>query len=209
MTKLFRWALPAIFLISCNNAEDIDKRKNEKTTGEHAGHALEANNNYCDSVNSGLIEEDTLKGSPLRTAMSTINGTHVHINYSSPGVKGRIVWGGLVGYDKVWVAGAHRATNVQFNRDVEINGKKIAAGKYAFFIIPGKEKWTVILNARSDQHLADEYNVTEDIVRSEVKPGENVMTPRLTYSVNKINDNSGEIVMQWEKIIVRTPFRTL
>ena len=209
MIKRTGWVLLIIVLIACNNARDIDKRKNGNTVDEHAGHQLAAGDNYCDSINIGLIKEDTLKGSPSRTAMATINGTHVHIAYSSPGVKGRMVWGGLVGYDKVWVAGAHKATNVQFSKDVEINGKRIAAGKYAFFAIPGEEKWIVILNTRFDQHLADDYNETEDIIRSEVKPREHPMTPRLTYRVHKINERSGEIIMQWEKMLVSIPFTTL
>jgi hypothetical protein len=102
--------------------------------------------------------------------MATIGGTTVHIEYSSPGVKERIVWGGLVAYDKVWVTGAHKATSVHFSKGVEINGRKIPAGKYAFFTIPGKEKWIVILNTRFDQHLADEYNEKEDVLRLEVSP---------------------------------------
>lgn len=202
MINKMKWLLPVVFLAACNN--------DKKPGNEHNGHSMIVNNsNYCDSVNNGLIDEDTMKGSPSRTAMTTVNGVHVHIEYSSPGVKGRTVWGGLVAYDKVWVTGAHKATNVQFSKEVEINGKKIPAGNYAFFTIPGKEKWTIILNTRFDQHLADDYNEKEDVVRIEVKPAEHEMTQRLIYAVNKINDKSGEITMQWEKLIISVLFNTI
>ena len=87
--------------------------------------------------------------------------------------------------------------------------KKIPAGQYAFFTIPGKEKWTVILNTRFDQHLADDYNHKEDVLRMEANPEEHEMTQRLTYTINKINDKSGEIVMQWGKLLIRIPFNTI
>lgn len=203
------WLSGLVFISACN----YDKKAEDspvKAPTEHAGHSMAAaSNTYADSVNSGHIKDDTLKGSPHRTAMATIGDTHVHIEYSSPGVKGREIWGGLVAYDKVWVTGAHSATSIQFSKDVTINGQKIAAGKYALFTIPGKEKWMVIFNTRFDQHLADEYKQTEDLTRVEVKPEEHAMTQRLTYAVNGTNDKSGEIVMLWEKILIRLPFTTM
>lgn len=209
MIQKASWLLILSFAWACNNDKKADEPA-EKAAAEHSGHKMAlSSNSYCDSVNNSLIKEDTLKGSPRRTAMATVNGTHVHLEYSSPGVKGRVVWGGLVAYDKVWVTGAHKATSVQFSKDVTINGQKIPAGQYAFFTIPGKEKWMLILNTRYDQHLADDYNEKEDVTRIEVKPEEHTLTQRLTYAINMIDDKSGEIVMQWEKVIIRLPFTTL
>jgi hypothetical protein len=204
------WLIALVFVWACNNNKKTEDPSDKKTANEHSGHNMTvSSNNYCDSVNNGFITEDTLKGSPHRTVMATVNGTHVHIEYSAPGVKGRMVWGGLVAYDKVWVTGAHKATSVQFSKDVMINGKKIPAGQYAFFTIPGKEKWTAILNTRYDQHLADDYNEKEDVIRVEIKPEEHSLTQRLTYTVDKIDDKSGGIVVQWEKILIKLPFITL
>jgi len=209
MIKRAASLLSVVFMIACNNGEKTDQSAESKTAEDHSGHAMVTNNNYCDSVNNGLITEDSLKGSPHRTAMGTVNGTHVHIEYNSPGVKGRAIWGGLVPFDKVWATGAHMATNVQFSKDVTINNKKIPAGRYALFTIPGKDKWTVILNTRHDQHMADDYNEKEDVMRIDVKPEEHEMTQRLTYNVNTINDKTGEVTMQWEKVLIRVTFSTI
>jgi hypothetical protein len=207
MKQKLHWLLPVIFIMACNNDKKTEQTQDNKPVSEHATHTMTASSNgYCDSVNSGLITEDTLKGSPHRTAMATVNKTHVHIEYGSPGVKGRVIWGGLVAYDKVWVAGAHKATTIQFSKDVEINSKKIPAGKYAFFTITGKDKWTVILNTKYDQHLADDYNEKEDVLRVDLTPETHNMIQRLTYSVKKIDDQSGEIVMQWERLQIRVGF---
>ena len=208
MVKQAAYLLILALMLACNNDEKKAGFPESKSADEHSGHATVASEDYSDSVNNGFIKEDTLKGSPHRMAMATVNGNHVHIEYNSPGVKGREIWGGLVPFGKVWASGAHTASSVQFSRDVTINNKKIPAGHYAFFTIPGKEKWTVILNTRYDQHMADDYNEKEDVVRLDVKPEEHSLTQRLTFNVNATSNNSGEITMQWEKLLIRVPFNT-
>jgi hypothetical protein len=161
---------------------------------------------YADSVNSGLIPADTMKGSPHRVTMADIGDAHIHIEYGSPGVKGRIIWGGLVAMDQVWVAGAHNATTIQFSKPVIWGGNAIPAGKYGFFAIPGKEMWTVILNNKSDMHLADDYDEKEDVVRIQVKPGTLDKTvQRLTYIVKDEGNKKGAVIMQWDKLQVSIP----
>ena len=89
--------------------------------------------------------------SPFAKVSQDIGLTTVTVDYSSPGVKGRKIWGGLVPYDKQWRTGANRATKITFSRDVTFAGKPVPAGTYALFTIPGKTDWTVILNKRADQ----------------------------------------------------------
>ena len=205
MIKQTKYLLVIALMASCNDG-DVS---NDKIDNIHAGHASATDMNYCDSVNNGLIAEDTMKGSPHCTVMNTVDGNHVHIEYNSPGVKGRTIWGGLVPYGKVWVTGAHQATSIAFSKDVQVNGKSIPAGKYGFFTIPGQEKWIVILNKRYDQHLADDYNEKEDVIRMELTPEKHAMTQRLTYSIKKGIENNGEICMQWELLKISLPFTVL
>jgi Protein of unknown function (DUF2911) len=196
-----------IAITACNNNNKTEKVEDDSTPQQAAVHTMhEETGGYADSVNDGLIAMDTMKGSPHRVAMGNINGKHIHIEYGSPGVKGRIIWGGLVPYDKVWVTGAHSATNITFSDAVTFGDKKIAAGKYALFTIPGKEKWTVILNKKYEQHLADDYNETEDAARITVTPEvSDKIVQRLTYTVDQTGEQKGEIVMQWEKITLSIP----
>ncbi len=206
MKKTIFISLVVLGILSCNN----EQKPAPKDSTDHSLHQMiGSSNSYIDSLNSGLIQEDTLKGSPHRTAMSTINGTHVHIEYSSPGVKGRVIWGGLVAYDKVWVTGAHAATTIRFYKPVEIAGKQIPAGTYALFTIPQKENWQVIFNTHYDQHLADEYNEKDDIARLTVTPEKDKMAQRLTYSVMATGENTGTVTMRWENIKITIPFKTI
>jgi Protein of unknown function (DUF2911) len=164
---------------------------------------------YADSVNNGLIAKDTLKGSPVRTAEAMIGTNYMYINYHSPGVKNRVIWGGLVAYNQVWVTGAHSATSINFHYPVQISNKKIEKGTYAIFTIPGEKEWTLILNKNYSQHLADDYNQAEDVIRVKITPQKNKMTQRLTWSVFATGNSTGKITMAWEKIKVEVPFTTI
>lgn len=137
---------------------------------------------------------------------STVYFALLPFGLDDPAVRGRIVWGGLVPYDQVWVTGAHMATNLQFDQALTIGGQSIPAGKYAFFTIPGKDEWTVILNKNWEQHLADKYDQKEDLVRVKVKP-ETVeqRQERLRYEINSLSENQGEIVVSWEKQRITLP----
>lgn len=169
---------------------------------QHEHHVVSG---YADSINAGLIPLDTMKKSPHRTAMANIGDAHVHVEYGSPGVRGRVIWGGLVPMDEVWSAGAHNATKISFSSAVSFAGKKVEAGTYAFFLIPGKEKFTVILNKKFKQHLADEYDMKDDVLRVEFTPSvPSKMVQRLTYEVVE-GKKKGELRFSWENKLIAIP----
>jgi hypothetical protein len=149
---------------------------------------------------------DTLKGSIKASTAGVIGKVAVSIHYYSPAVRGRIIWGGLVPFDKVWVTGAHRATSIEFDNKVKIAGVTVKPGKYGLFTIPGKKEWTIIINRNWNQHLADQYDLKEDVVRIKVKPEiESEMQERLRYVIESESDHEGEIVIYWEKLEVSLP----
>ena len=151
---------------------------------------------------------DTVKKSIPKEEHAQIGDAHILIKYHAPSVRGRTIWGGLVPYGEVWVTGAHSATSVEISKPFTVGSKSVPAGKYALFTIPGNDKWTIILNKNWDQHLADEYNPGEDIVRVDVDPKttQNVQE-RLRYSVIKIGDDNGTVDIRWEKVSVSMPFQ--
>lgn len=150
---------------------------------------------------------DSIKGSIKAEAVSKIGDAEIKISYYSPAVRERIIWGGLVPFDKVWVTGAHSATSIEFSKDVVIGGKLVAAGKYALFTIPGKSEWTLIINKNWRQHLTDRYDEQEDIVRVKVKPEtEDSHQERLRYVIEIDSNTEGEIVIYWEKLDISLPF---
>lgn len=149
-----------------------------------------------------IMKSETSKKSlsPHTMAMAMIDGAHVHIDYSAPSVRDRIIFGGLVGFDRVWQAGAHSATWLQTDRDLVFSGKVLPAGKYGFFLVPGKQEWTVIFNSRWEQHGKDEYDASEDVLRLTIEAEElKELQEVLTYEVEKTGENTGEIIFSWEK----------
>ena len=151
-------------------------------------------------------EADTLKGSLRAKGVGTIGTTNFIIRYHSPAVRGRIVWGGLVPFDRVWVTGAHMATSLEIDQNVTIGNTPVPAGKYGLFTIPGKDNWTIIINRNWEQHLVDEYDEKDDVVRLTTTPEqESTNQERLRYVIESESDKEGEIVMYWEKLEVSLP----
>ena len=157
---------------------------------------------------SAVIKADTLKKSIPQEEHAQIGATHITILYSAPAVRGRVIWGGLVAYDQVWVTGAHKATSFEIDQKFYIGKQEILAGKYAIFTIPGKDKWTFILNRKWDQHLADEYDAKEDVARWEALPRTTpTVQERLNYSIVELSDTEAALVISWEKVKISVPLR--
>ena len=146
--------------------------------------------------------------SPHTSVMEMIGDAHIHIDYSSPGVRGRIIFGGLVGYDNVWQAGAHNATWIETNKDLIINDDILPKGKYGFFTIPSKEDWTIMINKNWNQHGKDDYDENDDVIRFKVKPSiSDKIKEHLEYKIDKISETEGNISLTWEKVTISIPFK--
>lgn len=167
-------------------------------------------NKTTSSSNTTTPKKETKKKplSPPETAMAMVGDAHVHIDYSSPGVRGRKVFGELIPFGKLWRAGANNATSIETNKDLIIDGQPLPAGKYGFFIIPNQEKWTLIFNTRWDVHGTDKYNQKEDVFRVEVVPNTlEKIQEHLQYQVEKSDNSNGTISMAWENTKVDIPFQ--
>jgi hypothetical protein len=141
--------------------------------------------------------------SPPATATGKVNAATITINYSSPGVKGRQIWGALVPYDKVWRAGANEATIFETDKDIMVEGKPLKAGKYSLYTIPAEKEWTFIFNSQTGQWgVKMDGSTTEDpakdVLRVKVKPQKaKTMQERLSYKVDK-----NGFALVWENVEV-------
>jgi hypothetical protein len=193
MKYIIKTILIAVLITSCNQGTKKDQNKIGKE--DHTSHKKAAPS-----------KKKVL--SPHTYAMSMVGDAHVHIDYSSPGVRGRIIFGGLLAYDQVWQAGAHKATWLETNKSLTIAGKELKAGKYGVFMIPSKGEWTIIFNRHWDQHGKDEYDEKEDVLRFKVKAiVSKTITEHLKYQVKKQSNKKGIITFAWEKIIFEFPFK--
>ena len=148
------------------------------------------------------------KGLSKKTyALSMFGVAHGHIDYSSPKVRGRIIFGGLLPFNEVWQSGAHMATSIDTNKKLMINNQILDEGKYAIFTIPSKKNWTFIINKNWQQHGKDDYNPKDDVIRFIVKPiNLDNLVEELRYEVKKTENKKGEINLIWERVKISFPF---
>ena len=132
---------------------------------------------------------------PASVTETTNNGVTISIKYSQPGVKGRTIGKDLEPMDgKVWRTGANRATIFEVNKDVKIEGKALAAGKYGLFTLVKGDVWTIIINRIWDQQGAFNYKEAEDALRVEVKAKKaDPFSERMTFNIAK----NGTVTLLW------------
>jgi hypothetical protein len=138
--------------------------------------------------------------------MQRIGVTDFNVSYSRPNVKGRVIWGGLVPYDKPWRTGANAATTITSTDDLEVEGKKLAAGSYSIVTIPGKDSWIVAFNKDLDLWAKTDYDEKKDALRVTVSPAifpETVES--FTIVFRNVTNDSADLSFIWEKL--RVPVR--
>jgi hypothetical protein len=133
--------------------------------------------------------------------------TDVTVDYSSPAVKGRKIWGEVVPLGEVWRAGANASTKVTFSTDASIDGKPVPAGTYAFYAIPAADKWTVILSKDTSLWGSDGYKPANDLLRVQVAPQAIPHRERMAFEILDVTDEGATLSLEWEKVRVAVPFK--
>ncbi|HMG68205.1 MAG TPA: DUF2911 domain-containing protein [Chitinophagaceae bacterium] len=122
--------------------------------------------------------------------------------YSRPQRNGRIIFGDLVEYGKVWRMGANEATEIELYKNVKIGDKKIAKGRYTLYAIPAVDSWTIILNKDTDTWGAFKYDFMKDALRVTV-PIEKLNEPVEALAIFFEKTGSGcNLVIAWDNIKV-------
>ena len=143
--------------------------------------------------------------SPAATVTQTLGLTDLTLAYSRPGVKGRVIWGGLVPYDQPWRTGANEATRFTTTDPITFGGKALAAGTYSLFTIPGRDEWTVVINSEKDLWGAFDYKPEKDVLRVTVKPTAAEPQEWMELSFEDLAASSVDLVLRWEKLRVAVP----
>ncbi|MFN3759459.1 MAG: DUF2911 domain-containing protein [Algoriphagus aquaeductus] len=172
------WAFAIAFAVACQpksseNAEKMQEMPAEEQTAEQ-------------------------RPSPLEVKEGQIAGKSIKVQYGSPAVKGRTIWGDLVPYNVVWRTGANEATYIDIPQEIKVEGKTLAPGKYSIFTIPKESgAWTVIFNSDWDlEHGHFQHNEKNDVLRVNVLPvWENTSAERLSIDIE-----SPGLVIRWEKL---------
>jgi hypothetical protein len=169
------------------------------------GGSKEESSDMNDSIEVSEASEAESRPSPLEVKEGQIAGKAFKVQYGSPAVKGRIIWGDLVPYNVVWRTGANEATYIDLSEDMTVEGQNLKAGKYSLFTIPKESgAWTVIFNSEWDlEHGHFQYDEKQDVLRVEVIPSwEESSQERLAIDI----EDPG-LVIRWEKLKLPISFQ--
>jgi hypothetical protein len=169
MSFLFGFLVLATACTPANTEGEATDETMEEMADEATDDAAEAKVVASTESYTTKITEDGI-ASPRKMMSGTIGDAEIMIDYGSPAVKGRTVWGDLEKFGTVWRAGANSATIIEFSGDVTIEGEALPAGKYALFVIPNADNAVVIFNKVTDQWGAGKYDEAEDALRVTVAP---------------------------------------
>jgi Protein of unknown function (DUF2911) len=143
--------------------------------------------------------------SPDATVSQYVGITKITVDYSSPGVKGRKIWGDLVPYGKIWRTGANEITSITFSDPVKVNGNDLPAGTYGIHTIPDENDWEIIFSKDTKVDDPMTYDEKKDALRIKVKPEKNQFTERMAFTITDMTDNSANVNLIWENL--KVPFK--
>jgi hypothetical protein len=125
--------------------------------------------------------------------------------YSRPQKNGRVVFGELVEYGKVWRLGANEATEIELYKDVKIDNKPLKKGRYTIYAIPYPDKWTLIFNKETDIWGAFQYDEKKDVLRTDIKP-ETLQDPVEVFTlIFDKTDSGANMIMAWDTVKATLP----
>src|SRR5579863_550856 len=120
---------------------------------------------------AGRAQQDKSKrpSPPAAADCKFHDGKTVHVDYSSPRMKGRKIFGDLVPYGKVWRAGANEATTFVTDTNLTVGGKDVPAGSYTLFTVPAQDKWTLVISKKTGEWGEPYPGEGDDLVRVDMK----------------------------------------
>jgi hypothetical protein len=126
--------------------------------------------------------------------------------YSRPQKDNRKIFGELVEYNTIWRLGANEATEIDLYKDVKINGKKLAKGRYTVYAIPTADKWTMIFNKDTDTWGAFKYDEKKDVLRVDLPTQKSTeITEAFTIGFAK-SATGADMIIAWDDTYVTVPF---
>ena len=145
--------------------------------------------------------------SPFSKISQQVGLTNVTLEYSRPSAKGRVVFGELVPYNKVWRTGANAATKITFREVAKIGGKTIQPGEYAIYTIPGENRWVIIIHSNTSLRsiAGGAYKASNDVFRFEIVPKKTNYVETFTCQFSQVKTNALMLDIVWENTLISIP----
>lgn len=147
--------------------------------------------------------------SPRDSVQVSFAGGRIFIDYGRPSMRGRVIMGGLVPYNKWWRTGANEATSFITDVDLRIGDTVVPKGAYTLYTLPSSKQWKLMINRQTGQ-WGTVYDPSLDLVRIPMKK-RMLRTPveKFTILLEKTGPQTGTLRMRWERTEVYVPFTAL
>src|SRR5579872_6749144 len=162
-----------------------------------------------DEPPGGMSTMPTMVLSPPARTSVTIDKRKITIKYSSPSMRKRVIFGGLVPYGKIWRAGANDATALQTEADLQMGDLKVPKGNYTLFVWPTTTQWLLIVNKQTGQSGL-EYHQEQDLGRVAMtlsKPPKTLEHYKMTLT--KTAADEGQLELAWGNTVATVSFKVL
>ena len=165
----------------------------------------------CCLAGAARADLDLPRPSPFAKVAQTVGYTDITVDYSSPGVRGRKIWGGLVPYGKVWRTGADEATLLTTATPIEIGGYSLPAGTYSLFTVPYEDGTAkLVINKKTGQWgipYNEEKEKDNELERVNLRKTDlDKPVDQFTMAIEPQAGGGGELRMMWEKAQYSVPF---
>jgi opacity protein-like surface antigen len=135
---------------------------------------------------------------PANAQCKLADGKTITIDYSSPRMKGRKIFGELVPYGKVWRAGANEATTFVTTGDTSVGGTTVPAGSYTIFVIPNADKWTLVISKKTGEWGTAYPGESNDLARVDMAVSK-TSAPVENFTIDFDQSGGGcTLQMKWE-----------
>jgi len=147
-------------------------------------------------------EFTTPRPSPGAKVVQTVGTTELSVSYSRPGVKNRVIWGGLVPWGKAWRTGANEITQFRCADDVWVEGRKLAAGTYALVTTPYADSCTFAFSTQKDMAGLTGYDPKTNVLSVTVTPVPAAFVERMQFTFDDPGTDSVTLTLRWEKLAI-------
>ena len=155
--------------------------------------------------------------SPSSKFEQMVGLTEIEVEYNRPSKRGRVIFGNLVPFGKLWRTGANSSTKISFSTDVEINGNDIKPGTYSIFSIPNKDNWDVILYSEAELWgVPKDWDDKKIVFKSNYKSHKSQGSDRVesfSIFIDNITNNNSDLIIAWDdtyvKVKIEVPSRDM
>jgi hypothetical protein len=153
-------------------------------------------------ANASCLDAQPGKKSQLATVTQIVGPARIEIVYRRPVARGRELFGKLVPFGRIWTPSADSAAVLSTSTDLDVNGSRLKAGRYAVWMIPDSVEWTVVFSARQPVFHLKRPAKIDELLRDKARSRKAEHMEALGFYFPMVDDDSATLNMHWGRTVV-------